>query len=141
MAAANAHGDNSSFDAVTLHCVEESSVLNGTGRADWVTVGNRVTFNIHDVLGQSEVAYHGKGDCGEGLVSRFSKADVLAEKRHGRAGPSSRHQGPGSLSPPEPSVAGTLLKKMVPIGSSRRTARSRPQKERVGSLHDLLKGK
>ena len=75
MPTTDAHRDDPAFDAVTLHGMEQAGGLNGTSRADRMTMGDRVTFHIDDVFWQSKITCHGNRDRGECLVD-FEPLDL-----------------------------------------------------------------
>src|SRR5260370_7392665 len=67
-ATADAHRDNTSFEPVSTHRMEQTGRQHSTCRPDGMAVRDRATFDVHNLMRQSELADHGEGDDGEGFI-------------------------------------------------------------------------
>ena len=94
---------DAALDAVALHRMKEASGQHGARRTDRMTVRDGAAFNVHDILGQTQLSCHRNGDRGEGFVDfdTFDVAELPAARssawRTAGIGPSPNM--PGSTAP------------------------------------------
>src|SRR5512147_2170708 len=68
LATADAERDDSSFDSIALHRMQESSREHRSARTDGVTMRDRAAFDVDDFGTQSKVLCDRNCDCREGFI-------------------------------------------------------------------------
>src|SRR5688572_13713893 len=76
LAATDTERDDTTFQAIALHGMEQSRCQHGAARPDRVPVGDCAAFDIHDVFRQTELAVNGDRDGSERFVD-LDAIDIL----------------------------------------------------------------